>query len=72
LDFTLSSDAYSMPVGRVDYLNMGPMTFLEFLIATDEDKLADYLQKFTLGQRLPDSAHEKFIELMREALLNSS
>ena len=65
LDFTLSDDAYSMPVGRVDYLNMGPMTFLEFLVATGEDKIASYLEKFTLGQNLLDSVHEKLLELMR-------
>ena len=40
LEFALSDHQFSMPVGRVEYLHMGPMTFTEFLGALDENKLA--------------------------------
>ena len=39
LEFALSDHRFSMPVGRVEYLHMGPMTFTEFLEALDETKL---------------------------------
>lgn len=31
----------SIPVGRVQYLNMGPMTFYEYLLALDRDPMAE-------------------------------
>ena len=33
LEFVLSDHSFSMPVGRIQYLHMGPMTFTEFLAA---------------------------------------
>jgi len=33
LEFTLADHSYSMPVGRIEYFFMGPMTFEEFLQA---------------------------------------
>ena len=33
----------SFPVGKVDFLNMYPMTFSEFLIADNAQKLVDYM-----------------------------
>ena len=35
----------SFPVGKVDFLNMGPMTFSEFLIADGSGNLKEYLLK---------------------------
>jgi predicted AAA+ superfamily ATPase len=39
LEFVLSDHRFSMPVGRIQYLHMGPMTFTEYLEALDETKL---------------------------------
>ena len=33
LEFTLADHSFSMPVGRIEYHHLGPMTFREFLIA---------------------------------------
>ncbi len=35
LAFALSTNILSMPVGRIEYLHLGPMTFHEFLLAVD-------------------------------------
>ena len=40
LEFALSNRKFSMPVGRVEYLRMGPMCFTEFLEAMNEPGLA--------------------------------
>ena len=37
LDFALAGASYSMPVGRVEYLFLGPMSFEEFLAALGEE-----------------------------------
>jgi predicted AAA+ superfamily ATPase len=45
LEFTLDDHEYSMPVGRIEYLHMGPLTFYEFLKATGEDILWGHLKQ---------------------------
>ena len=39
LDFVLNEHEFSMPVGRIEYLFMGPMDFCEFLEAKGESRL---------------------------------
>ncbi len=41
LEITLKSGQYSFPVGRVEFYHLGPMTFTEYLWATDNNFLAD-------------------------------
>jgi hypothetical protein len=65
LDFTLRKHSFSMPVGRIDYLHMGPMVFSDFLLAMGEDKLAAMIKTFTLGSTIGAVAHQRLNELMR-------
>ena len=53
----------SFPVGKVDFLTLYPMNFLEFLRAGDEEVLADYIEQFKKGEDLPAVVTEK-LELM--------
>ena len=46
MEFMLSNHTFSMPVGRIEYMNMGPMTFTEFLIAIGQDRLAREIETF--------------------------
>jgi len=43
LDFEMASPSFSMPVGRMSYLHLHPMNFTEFLHASGEQRLAEYL-----------------------------
>lgn len=43
LEFVLSDHQFSMPVSRVEYLHMGPMTFSVFLPALEETKLCRFI-----------------------------
>lgn len=43
------------PVGQVDFLEMGPMTFTEFLLADHSDNLADYLSSINDFTQIPDA-----------------
>lgn len=44
----------SFPVGKVDFLNMYPMTFSEFLIADNRENLVDYLKSLNELEPIPD------------------
>lgn len=65
LEFALSDHQFSMPVGRVEYLHMGPMTFVEFLDALDETKLASIIRTFEIGEDINPFIHDQMLELLR-------
>ncbi|MBI2335274.1 MAG: ATP-binding protein [Deltaproteobacteria bacterium] len=68
LEFILEKHSFSMPVGRIDYLHVGPLTFSEFLSALGEDQLVKILQGFQLGEKIPEMAHARLLERQREFL----
>ncbi|RKY79562.1 AAA+ family ATPase [candidate division KSB1 bacterium] len=56
-----------MPVGRIEYLHLGPMTFEEFLLATEES-LLEYIYDFDFNKNIPGTAHARLLERQREFL----
>ena len=44
----------SFPVGKVEFLNMYPMTFSEFLIADDCENLVEYMKSIKEIENIPD------------------
>ena len=67
LEFTLADHHFSMPVGRIEYYHLGPMTFKEFLAAV-EPELIKYLSEFQLDRGIPEAAHRKLTGRQREFL----
>jgi len=65
LEFALTEHNFSMPVGRVEYLHMGPMTFTEFLDAIDETKLTSIIKTFNIGDDLDQIIHQRLLKLLR-------
>jgi len=65
LEFVLSEHTFSMPVGRIEYLFMGPMSFSEFLAAHGKDNLCRFLSTYQLGDSLPRSIHEALLKLLK-------
>ena len=43
------------PVGKVDFLDMGPMTFTEFLLASGDENLVEYIYDIDSIDRIPDA-----------------
>jgi len=66
LDFVISDYELSMPVGRIQYLHLEPMSFEEFLLARGEDKLCDFLAQYQLQNAVAEAVHEKLLQLLRE------
>ena len=65
LEFTLLDHNFSMPVGRIEYYHLGPMTFREFLLALDPN-LEKYITSFSLDKDIPDMAHKQLLKRQRE------
>lgn len=47
--------AKGFPVGKVDFLEMGPMTFTEFLLASGDDNFVEYLSTLDSIENIPDA-----------------
>jgi len=65
LEFVLHDHTFSMPVGRIEYMFMGPMSFQEFLIACNMDKLVDYIHNYDLNDLIPLPLHNKLLDLLK-------
>ena len=48
LEFTLKGEDFSFPVGRVEFRYMFPLSFKEFLQATDDSNLVNALEQVTI------------------------
>ena len=68
LEFVLADHAFSMPVGRIEYLHLGPMSFAEYLRAASPG-LAEQLSTLELTVPLPEAAHRRLLRRCREYLL---
>lgn len=69
LEFTLNDESFSMPVGRVEYLFLKPLSFTEFLMATGNDLILDRLSHCTLTNPPDNILHRKSLELVREYMI---
>lgn len=65
LDFALREFEYSMPVGRIEFLHLHPMSFEEFLAATEGEALVDYLKSATLSQPPSEALAKRFLQSVR-------
>jgi hypothetical protein len=70
LEFTLADAQFSMPVGRIEYLHLGPMQFEDFMLAMGHAELADYLHTLSLDairdNSMPRVVHEKYMHLLKQ------
>lgn len=55
----------SFPVGKVDMLTLHPMSFEEFLVATQEKMAAQFLSQLTLESKIPEILHEKLWDKLK-------
>lgn len=65
LEFTLTSKALSIPVGRIQYLYMFPLSFGEFITALGNDPLRKYLSGEGNLSKITTAVHEKLLTQLR-------
>lgn len=53
------------PVGKVDFLEMGPMTFTEYLLADGAENLAEYLSGINEIAPIPDAFFNPLVEKLK-------
>ena len=69
LEFVLSDHVFSMPVGRINYYHLEPLTFEEFLIAQGEHKLYEFISQYTFDTQFPEIIHDKVMHLVKTFVL---
>ncbi len=55
----------SFPVGKVEYLEMYPMTFTEFLLADNQENLVNYMESITKIEKIPDIIFNQLSEKLK-------
>ncbi len=68
LGITLSRPL-SFPVGKVDFLNLRPMCFYEFVLANGEEMLLEYIEKIDAKVQIPQMFADKFSTLFKTYLV---
>ena len=63
LDIRLSKTSF--PVGKVEFLEMYPMTFSEFLIANNNENLVEFMKSIRQIQEIPKIFEDKLIEQLK-------
>lgn len=69
LDFALADHEFSMPVGRISYMYLEPLSFEEFLEATGHQTLRAYLQTVQLNKEIPSAIHDQLLAAIKEYLV---
>ncbi|MBW2659643.1 MAG: ATP-binding protein [Deltaproteobacteria bacterium] len=66
LEFTLADHSFSMPVGRIEYFHLYPLTFREFL-SVIKPALLPYLDTLSpSAEEIPYAAHQQLLKKLRD------
>ncbi len=57
------------PVGKVSFLNLYPLSFEEFLLAGEENRILDFFYSARETKSLPSLAHSQFMDLLKEYMV---
>lgn len=69
LEFALGKADFSMPVGRIAYFYLEPLSFFEFALALGNEPLYEKMISTTPQEPLPNPLHVRCIELYRQYCL---
>lgn len=69
LEFLLADHTFSMPVGRISYMHLEPLSFEEFLLAYGKKELYHYLAQYDTANILPLALHETLMALFKEYII---
>ena len=69
LEFALAKHSFSMPVGRISYMYLEPLSFEEFLDAMGHHELRTYVRDYDWKAAIPEAIHGQLMKLVKEYLL---
>jgi predicted AAA+ superfamily ATPase len=53
LDFILEEHSFSMPVGRIEYMHLGPLNFKVFLKGIGKEQLGNFIEDYHSSMPFP-------------------
>ena len=65
LEHALNELNIPMPVGRVEFLYMYPLSFKEYLNAIGQNRLVDYIESFNFENPFSEVIHNKILQYLR-------
>jgi hypothetical protein len=66
LEVRMKSRGFGFPVGRVTFASMYPLSFPEFLEATQQEQRVGFLRDVVSSpRRIPEAIHQEFLDLLR-------
>jgi len=66
LDFALEAPAFSVPVGRIEYFYVGPLSFEDFLTALGETHLVEWIRNWSIGDPVPLPLHQQCLDWAKQ------
>ena len=69
MEFALNSSDFKMPVGRIQFIYLEPLSFGEFLTASGNELLRSHLRGIRLNSVFDDAVHQKLMDLLRIYLI---
>jgi predicted AAA+ superfamily ATPase len=69
LEFLLGKQEFSMPVGRISYMYLEPLSFEEYLLAQDRNALVTQIKEFRWSNGISDFTHENLQSLFKEYII---
>ncbi len=67
IDFAI--EQVGLPVGRVELLYMYPLSFIEYLVASNQSRVVQEILDHAVDASLPDFIHKKFLYAIQEYLV---
>ena len=66
LEFVLNSNDFRMPVGRIQFYFLKPLSFKEYLSGLHHEKLRDFIESVSLKDGIPEAVHTQLLQLVKE------
>ncbi len=64
----LLAETQGFPVGKVNFLDLYPLTFFEFLESIGETRLREIILNLDVASQIPDVLHERLLSLLKKYL----
>jgi predicted AAA+ superfamily ATPase len=69
LEFALQEEQFRMPVGRVQFAYLKPLSFKEFLAAIGKTQLREYIEQISARDEIPEVIHSELLSHLRKYLI---
>lgn len=66
LEFALVEPKFSVPVGRIEYFHLGPISFEDFLVAQGELGLVKWIREVNISDAIPTPIHNLCLEFVKK------